>query len=237
MKEFCLIKDKWQKSDVKNFQKYLKTFSRGEDKQRWEQNIVKTALPCLAVLSKDIEFITKEISKGNFLSFLDLNINENLTNSLINAGLISKIKDFDLMVKHLDKFALTADNWASIDTLSFNVKSNEEKFFDLAKRYLKSDKTFVRRAGVRILFNFLNDAYIQKTFDLIKGLKNEKEYYVNMAISWLVCEAFIKNKAITLNLIKSKELSAFTQNKAISKCRDSFRVSAEDKKLLLEYKI
>lgn len=237
MKEFNLIKENWTKEDGEEFQVYLQSFARDEKKQMWEKNVVNTNLPCLAVLSKDVKEIVKEISKGNFLSFLDLELNDYFTNSLINGGLIGKIKNFDLIVSYLDKFLQKADNWASVDTISFDVKNKEQEFFELAKKYLKSKKVFVRRCGIRIFFKFLTSEYLKEIFEIIKEMKDEKEYYVNMAISWLVCEAFVKNKAITLKLLKSQELSPFVQNKTISKCRDSYRVSKEDKEELLKYKL
>lgn len=229
-----LNKEEWTQNDIKEFQDLLFSLKRDEKKCAWEQNITKTNLPCLAILSKDAKEITKEIAKGNFLSFLDLNLNTTLTNSLINAGLISKIKDFETKKKYLNKFLKTADNWASIDSLEFNIKNNEDAYLQLAQLYVHSKETFTRRAGVRILFEFLNEKHINKVFEIISSLKSEQEYYVNMAISWLVCEAFVKCHTNTLKFLKSGKLSRFVQNKAISKCRDSFRVSKEDKEMLKE---
>ena len=40
----------------------------------------------------------------------------------------------------------------------------------------------------------------------------------------------------TLNYLKDSKLNSFVINKAISKCRDSYRINNEDKKLLLNYK-
>ena len=65
---------------------------------------------------------------------------------------------------------------------------------------------------------------------------NEEEYYVNMCIAWFVAECFIKRRETTLKFLKTNKLNKFTINKAISKCRDSYRVSAEDKQMLLAFK-
>ena len=58
-----------------------------------------------------------------------------------------------------------------------------------------------------------------------------------MAIAWLVCELMIYNREKTLKYLEYHNLNKFTINKAISKCRDSYRISKEDKELLLKYKI
>ena len=46
----------------------------------------------------------------------------------------------------------------------------------------------------------------------------------------------IYNRDKTLKYLEHNKLNKFTINKAISKCRDSFRISAQDKELLLKYK-
>ena len=70
---------------------------------------------------------------------------------------------------------------------------------------------------------------------IIDTLNKEKEYYVNMAVAWLCCELMIKSRKEFLAYLKHHKLNDFTINKAISKCRDSFRVSQEDKEMLLKY--
>ena len=151
--------------------------------------------------------------------------------------MICKIKDFDLQKKYLDKYILEIDNWASCDLLSFDVLGREEKYFNLAKEYLKSDKPFIRRVGFKILFEFVKECYyVDKLFEILNSFSGESEYYVNMIISWLVCELFIKQREKTIAFLNTNNLNAFQINKAISKCRDSFRVSMEDKNMLLKYK-
>lgn len=226
----------WTQNDKKEFQKYLLSLSKGKEKGEWEKNIVRTNLDCIAVSSKDVDNIVKGILKGNFMSFLDLNLWGNFTNTIINGKILSHIADFGVYKEYLDKFVDKADNWASIDTLDFKIKGKEDDFLDLAKKYIKSNKTFVRRCGVRILFKFISNEYIDQTLDIISTLYDEQEYYVNMAISWLICECFIKQRTKTLKFIKTQKINDFVKNKAISKCRDSYRVSKEGKELLLSLK-
>ena len=78
--------------------------------------------------------------------------------------------------------------------------------------------------------------YIDKVFEVIDKFYDEDEYYVNMAIAWLVCELMIYNRNKTLKYLGHHKLNKFTINKAISKCRDSYRVSKEDKELLLYFR-
>lgn len=231
-----LIKQVWKDTDKLGFDNYLLSL-KNEDKVAWTTKIINTKKPLLAIKTEVLKNIAKEIAKGNFLSFLDLNLNSYYENDVINGNLICKIKDFHKQVEYLDKYVLGIDNWASCDLLSFKIKGREEEYFTLAKKYLKSEKPFVRRVGFKIFFEFLNNGYyVDKILEILNEFYLEEEYYVNMIISWLVCELFIKQKEKTIKFLKTNKLNPFQINKAISKCRDSFRVSKTDKEWLLNFR-
>lgn len=231
-----LIKDKWTKDDIKEFVKYLETFQR-KDKIEWTTNIINTKLPVLAILSPELKKITKQIMKGNYLSFLDLDLNDYYECMAINSIIISNIKDFETKKEYLLKYSEKIENWASCDSLKFDIKGNEEKYYNLAEYYLKSKLPFERRLGLYILFNFIdNDSYINKIYEIMDRFYNEEEYYVNMMNAWLLCELFTKRRNETIKYLEKNKLNKFTINKGISKCRDSYRVSKEDKDFLLKFK-
>lgn len=232
-----LVRNNWKDIDILEFQRYLEGYEN-KDKIQWTANLLKTDLPVLAIKTNILKDIAKKIHKGNYLEFLDLNIWEYYENTAINGFLISKIKDFDVMKKYLDIYSAQADNWATCDLLSFNVKNNEDKYFDLVLEYIKSDKPFVRRIGMSILFNFISNInFVDKIFRLLDSFEKEEHYYVNMMNAWLLCECFVKQREKTLKYLQNNKLNKFTINKAIQKCRESYRVSKEDKELLLKYKV
>ncbi len=232
-----LTRTNWNKNDIKEFNDYLKTFENIE-KREWSTNLLRTNLPVLCIKTNVMKDIIDKISNGNYLEFLDLMIWEYYENSAINGFLICKIKDFDLMKKYLDIYGSKADNWATCDLLTFDIKDNEENFFALAKQYSKDDYPFKRRIGMSILFNFIdNNNYIDEIFKLLDNFKDEEHYYVNMMNAWLLSECIIKQKDKTLKYLKNHNLNKFTINKGIQKCRDSHRLSKEEKDDLLKYKI
>lgn len=234
-----LIKEHWTQKDVDEFKKYLMTFSNGIEKGLWEQKIINTKLPCIAVPSPVVKKLTDEISKGNFTEFLDFWIWENFTHTTVNGGLICKIKDFNLLKKYLLIYANKIDNWASCDMLKFKINDkNNQDYFNLSQELVISKKPFVRRLGVRILFSFVsNDNYIDRIFSVLNSFENETEYYVDMINAWLFAECFTKQREKTIQFLASHKLNKFTINKGIQKCRDSFRIAKEDKEMLLEYKV
>lgn len=231
-----LVKDIWTKEDGKYFIEYLENL-KNEEKVAWTKNLLNTNMNVLAIKSPVIKNIIKQIKKGNYLSFLDLNLNDYYESKAINGGIISSIKDFEVMKKYLNIYSKTIDNWASCDSLSFNIKNKEELFYNLALNYRKSKLPFERRLSISILFKFVdNNEYIDKIFNFMDTFYDENEYYVNMINAWLLCECFIKQREKTICYLNNNNLNKFTINKGISKCRDSFRISEEDKEFLLKFK-
>ncbi len=231
-----LKKENWTKKDGIEFIKYLESLGN-PDKVEWARRIINTEKRVLAIATPKIKELVKEISKGNFMSFLDLNLSDYYENEAINGFLICQIKDFTTMKKYLDDYANKIDNWANCDLMSFDVENREELFFDLVLTYIKSDKPFVRRLGLSILFKYIEkDCYLDKIYTIMNKFYKETHYYVNMMNAWLFCECFIKRREKTIEFLKTHKLNKFTINKGISKCRDSFRVSKEDKEMLIKHR-
>ncbi len=231
-----LVLDHWTKQDILEYKNFSKTLLGAENEYIWEQKIVNTKLKCFGKTSAKAKILVKDIKKGNFFEFLDNLTIENHLDSLVCAFLISSIKDFEVFETYLNKFVLTIDNWASTDTLRFQ-KKDKEKLYNLSLKYIKSKLPFVRRTGLNIFFELIKDEhYLLRTFDVLNSLNAETEYYVNMCAAWLLAECFAKHHDATLNYFKNNSTNSFIINKAISKCRDSFRVTKQDKELLLQFK-
>lgn len=232
-----LVKDYWTEKDGQEFTKYLE-LKINKDKVEWSRKILNTKMPLLAMKTKEIGEIIKEIAKGNYQSFLDLELDDYYESIAISGSLICRIDDFETLKKYLDKYIQKIDNWAHCDLLSFDIKGKEKEFFNLALEYYKNDKPFVRRVGFVIIFNYINnDEYLDKIYEAMNSFYNENDYYVNMINAWLFCELFIKRRDKTIEFLNSHKLNKFTINKGISKCRDSYRVSDEDKEMLLSFKV
>lgn len=237
MTDFELKRDGWTVEDGEKFSAWLSGQAQPPEKCEFEKRIVNTALPCIAVPAPRLKEIAKEIVKGNVEDFLKLMLWHSHSEVVVNGEVLTKIKDFSSMCGFLDAYSQKVDNWAACDVLKFKVTDkNAADFERLAKRYFKDALPFRRRIALIIMFKFI-ERDIDLVFELTGGLYNETEYYVNMANAWLVCECFIKNRTETLEFLRRNRLNAFTVNKAVSKMRDSFRVSAEDKEMLKQFKV
>lgn len=232
-----LIKANWTSQDIKELEKYLEELSR-PNKIKWTRNIIQTNLPLLAIESKNLIAIAKKIRKGNYIEFLHKNTYSTYEITIISGYVLNEEKNFNTLKEELSKYIQHVDCWASCDLLKFKTKYFEEELFNLAIQYTLDPKPFTRRIGLKIMFSYLNnEKFIKQVFETLNSFYDEKEYYVNMILSWLFCELFIKQRTITLKYLNSKhKLNSFVLNHGIQKCRDSFRVSKEDKDMLLSYK-
>ena len=227
----------WTRADGERFLDLLESMAV-TDKIDWTKRIYNTKMPVLAIKIPILKKIAREISKGDFLSFLKLNLKKYFENILINGELISKISDFSLFLKYLDNYSKNIDNWAHCDVLKFKINNkNKVDFYKLSIDYINSKYTFQRRIGVLIWFEFILDDYIYKILDNLETLKGENEYYVNMALAWFVAELFVKRRDLAMQVFEDRVLNDFTINKAISKIRDSYRVTRGDKDMLLKYRV
>ena len=228
-----LTRKNWSKNDINTFNLYLESL-KNENKIEWTKRIVNTNMKVLAIKTPILKKIANEIYKGNYIEFLSFMPLDYYESTIIIANIINKIKNNKKY--YLDIYSRKIDNWASFDVLNFN-NVNKEEYYNISLEYIKSKETFVRRIGIKILFSFVKDCnYTDKIFAILNKLYNENEYYVNMIMAWLLCELFIYQREKTLNYLKDSKLNSFVINKAISKCRDSYRINNEDKQLLLNYK-
>lgn len=234
-----LIKDNWTKEDYNEFLEYL--YSLGDTKYKefhskltYNTNIIGIKVPIL----KDI---SKSISKGNFLSFIEY-VTTNTYEEWLIFGLIigySKM-DFNDKLNLLDKYIVGIDNWASCDIACANMKDfkkNMDKGYNYILKLTQSNDCFSVRVGIVLLISFyINEEYLNSIFDICNSIKSD-EYYVKMAISWLISICYIKYPNDTLNYLKNNKLDKFTYNKAIQKIIESKRISKEEKSMLKLMKI
>ena len=233
-----LNKSLWTEKDIPLFLSYLKSFQQ-KDKETWARNILNTKLELLCLPTKTIYSIVDEIYKGNYQSFLDLQIFNNYESIAIYGKLVSKIEDFELLTFYLNQYIKIMENWAHCDLLSFTInKTNKDQFLALSSHYLQDEKVFTRRLGLMILFQMVKDeSVLPIIYQSILQLNQENEYYVIMMAGWLLSECIIRYKDQTLNFISTtKDLNKKIVNKGIQKCRESRRLSQTEKDQLLPYK-
>ena len=211
-------------------------FSYQDTKYRdFNQKIVNTTSPIIGIRSPIIKSIAKKIDQNEITSFIALLHNKYYEETLLEGLVISRIKDNQLFNEYLDKFIYKINNWAVCDMCISNMKQlrKDEKYFKLAKKYIKSNQEFITRVGYIIMMDhFMDDKHIDEILNILNKEKPSNYYYVNMAKAWLISVCYVKYRDKSLSFIKNNELDEFTHNKAIQKIIESYRVSTEDKTYL-----
>lgn len=201
------------------------------------REFTKRTIPCeteiLGVRIPTIRKIAKSIPKDDFHEYLEAPANS-LEEVLARGFLISRLP-YEEMIDYFDSQIQLVDNWAAVDTfcasLRKTLKSHEADFLEKkVEPLLQSSKEYVTRTGVVCLLDFyVREEYLQQVFEYITKLGNRQEYYVKMALAWLIAECYTKFPSETLEFMEDAAIDKWTLNKSISKICDSYRVSGEMK--------
>lgn len=130
------------------------------------------------------------------------------------------------------------DNWCTCDVFCSGVcrkigKYRKEFLESKVEGLLETNSEFAVRVGLVLLkCGYVCEDYLAVIFDRVERIVGREEYYIRMAIAWLVAECFIKYPEATLVYMKVSKLPKWTFNKTISKICDSYRVDEETKKML-----
>ncbi len=227
-----LANENWTKIKYEQYQKYL--LSLKEPKyQQFQQKIIKTKYEIIGIPVPIQRKIAQKIMTNSPLSFLKVCQNHYYEEINIKGFIIASLANED----YITDFLKEIDNWAICDSFCNSLKIKDKKqYLKTIKQYLKSSNEFTVRAGLVILLNFyVEEEYIKDIFKIVDKI-TRKEYYIQMAIAWLIAECFIKYPHLTWSYIINNNLDKFTQNKTISKIRDSYRVSRTIKERLTQYR-
>lgn len=228
----------WNQEVYQKFQQELKLLE-DETYKEFNFKLIFTDYEKIGIRLPILRSIAKKIMKGDYICFLEQVEDTYYEEVMLEGLVIASIKDIDQTLYYFNRYLKKIDNWALCDSVVASmkiVKDYKNIFYKQIKKYIKSKEEYTMRVGFVLLLNYyIEDFYIDKIFKLCDSVKVDL-YYVNMAISWLISECFIDYKEETIEFLRCNNLNKFTQNKAISKIKDSYRVSASDKILLNDFR-
>ena len=154
----------------------------------------------------------------------------------IHAYAIGYLKeDINLCLKYLKDFISLVDNWSVSDSVCQNLKfarKYPKEVFEFLKALKDSnDEWEIRIVAVTILSHFLIDEYIDEAITILDSL-NRPTYMAKMGIAWAFATIMAKYEDKMFQYLKNCSLDNWTYNKALSKMKESFRVSEEAKEKL-----
>ena len=191
-------------------------------------NVLGIKLPMLKQISK-------QISKNDYLGFIKNNKSDLYELTLIEGLIYGYLKiPFDDLIQLLNQYVLKLKSWAQVDSVATSLKifkKETKKGFAYAKKLIHNKNNFVKRFGIIILLShFLHDEYIDKVLELVSKIKSD-DYYVSMAIAWLMSVSYIKYKEKTLVYLVNIK-NDFIYNKTLSKIIESNRVNKNEKEFI-----
>lgn len=233
------VKDNWLEEDYIQLIQHLNNLAE-QDFVKFQNKLIPTSIKIIGIRIPVLRQITKEITKGNFRSFLNVAKFNSYEEILLYGFVMCKEKDLSAFLGYLNNYLTYIENWAICDLVAGDakiVKKNEKELFTYFKNLLNSKNPFVVRFAIVIFMKFYcKEEYLGFIYETCNSLKSD-HYYINMGIAWLISELYIKFPVQTKQYIENCNLEKFTKNKAIQKICESFRVNEEDKKYLKTLKI
>lgn len=229
---------KWNKKGYKEFINFLKNLKDIKYKE-FHSGLINTSLDIIGIRVPIMRRIAKEILKTDVEKFFCL-VGNSYYEEVFIEGIVLSSSDEEIIDKYLMQFIKKIDNWAICDSFCSSLKIVNKKlgkYWIYFTSMIDLNKEFQTRVSLVIMMNYyLSDNYIDRVLKIVSSIKSDY-YYINMAISWLLSVAIIKYPDKVMDLLKSKTLSKFVQNKTISKINDSYRIDKELKKSVKQYSI
>ena len=222
-----------------SYQELVKQLSlHAEDEYReFAERITLSKRPVLGVRIPLIRKVVNAVPRESYEELLlvrPVTIEEVLARGMIIGRL-----PYGEMLEWFGSQVSYIDDWSTCDIFCAGlrkvVRGHLDEFLENKVKGLVVDsREFAVRVGLVILkTSYVESKYLEYVFGVSDDLASRDEYYVKMAIAWLVSECFIKYPDETLEYLKAAKLPEWTFNKTISKICDSYRVSGEMKKILM----
>lgn len=192
----------------------------------------------LGVRVPKLRALAKELLAGDWRAFLQASLGHPLYEvRLLHAYVLGGARcPIDEKLALTDAFLPYIDNWAVCDGLcaSFKPKRGEEDaLFDFVLNCAASGLEFRKRFGLVMLMSHFHDApFAERTMAAYRAFAHDG-YYARMGAAWGLATLYLYQREAALAILKDGIWDDFTHNKAIQKLRESYRVSDEDKQMLL----
>lgn len=221
--------------DYKEFQEELGKYA--DDEYRvFAMKGIPCERPFVGVRIPNVRKVVDLIPREKYEEFLK--VKPVAIEEVLARGMIICKMSYEEMLKYFDSQVGYIDNWCACDIFCSGlrkvIKKHQEEFLEKkVEKLLKSKDEYDVRVGLVILkSSYVDFDYLNVIFDRVEGLVEREEYYIRMAIAWLLSECFIKFPAATTGYMLASHLPKWTFNKTISKICDSYRVDDETKKML-----
>jgi len=156
----------------------------------------------------------------------------------IHGFSLERMKDFDAAVEEVNSFLPFVDNWANCDQMNPKVfRKHRAQLLPHIRCWLASGHPYTVRFGIKMLMDhFLDEDFDSVYPEMVAAVRHE-DYYVRMMVAWYFATALAKQYDAVLPYITDYRLEKWIHNKTIQKAVESYRITADRKEFLKNYRI
>ena len=221
---------------IEEFDEFIKANSE-EEYKNFHSRLTRSNYPINGIRIPVLRKYAKELAKNRDMSEFLAQKSKCYEQCMLKGLIVSQSKAQDeKFFPLLESFIDEIDDWALTDVACSGIHRKYKAYLDKIKEYAAKDDIWYARWGlVAVMVNFFDkDEVIYQVVDNLIA----KDYYVDMALAWLIQVLAVKNRAVAIALMQSDKVSGVVKKMAVRKIKDSFRISKEDKeffdKMLVE---
>lgn len=182
--------------------------------------------------TKDVDKYNKKLikEKADVSDLKEYVLKDSLVHRTYFQVSMGKLKTYEEQFKFVEDNCDLLQDWWHVDQLTQFIKKpvDFDYAFAKAKEYIVSEKTFMRRWGY-VLFLVGLQKDVSHTKDILSLMKDDNEYYVQMAEAWLICDLAVFNVDEVMKFTEKTKIKYNIMGKTVQKICDSFRFTAEEK--------
>lgn len=194
------------------------------------------------IKTKDLDIYSKELIK-NKKDVSELKyyvLKDQLVHRIYFQVSLAYLNTIEEQLKFIEENKELLDDWWHVDQLIQFLRKkvcpkgsfiNFDYVFNKTKEYINSPLPFFRRFGYVIYLCGLQKDK-KHSEEILSLIKDDSEYYVQMAEAWLVADIGVFNIEAVKKFIEETNIDYNIIGKAIQKLSDSFRIKKEDKEYL-----
>lgn len=198
--------------------------------REFNEKLQSTKSNSFGVRMGDVRNLARELAKSDWKSYVDgLSGNDLFEEKLIGGMSVFYSKaSITEKIEYSEKIIPLIDGWAVCDSIYMTPKikkTEKEAFWDYIIKCACSRDEFRARVGlISMLHSYVDEEYIDRIIEAVDSIEYAG-YYDKMGAAWLLADCMVKFPERTFEYMKSNTLDDWVFNKAITKMRESFRVS------------
>lgn len=208
----------------------------------FQEGLIPGTQMAYGVRLPQLRALAKEILREDPTGFLAVSQKGSYEEILLRGLVIAGWKlPWEAKRPWVEGFLPLVDNWAVCDSFCNSLKpgssQDRQAMWEFLRPFYSSGEEFLSRfATVMQLCHFVDQEHLEEGISLLRQVSHPG-YYAQMAVAWAFSVWYVSFPQEITCLLEQRVLTPWVQNKTIQKIRESLRVSPQDKKALLAFKL